>query len=184
MPRGKSPAKPRRPLNMTAAKARPAGGQITVAAGWIEARVRPAFARAKYATPMTKSSAVFFTPRAPKAVRGSNLLCGNDVMPSPKRHSSAGQQRRGVAAGHRKAEHPMKVPRHWPCFAIPMARLAAERKLNVATYASLVDREAIREIDTETGNSPSYRDGTVCEASSGPSRSRSIAVGLDRQRGI
>src|SRR5262245_6217898 len=61
------------PLNMTAAKARPVGGEIAAALGWIEARVRPTFARTKYAPPMNRSSAASFASTAPEAVGGAHL---------------------------------------------------------------------------------------------------------------
>src|SRR6266478_561979 len=97
----------RRPLNRTAAKARPVGGQIGVALGWIEARVRPTFARTKYATPITRSSPAYFArPRAPGAARGSNLSFGNGAMTFPKQHSWRIMDSRSWAAIGSFGRHP------------------------------------------------------------------------------
>jgi len=63
-----------------AANARPVAGQIGVALGWIEAIVRPTFARTKYAQPIITTSAAYFAKvlasqpgRDLAALRGSNV---------------------------------------------------------------------------------------------------------------
>src|SRR5712691_3874798 len=57
------------PRNRTTASAKPVGGQIGLALGCSEARLKPSFARMRYAKPMARSSKPYLASRLRPALR-------------------------------------------------------------------------------------------------------------------